>query len=287
MEFAQLEYPFPVKTVQLNDSTEVAYVDEGEGEQVIIFIHGLGSYLPAWKKNIAELRKHYRCIALDLPGYGKSGKGVYDISMTFYARVIADFMDALNIPSAAIAGHSMGGQIAMMLALTHPERVQKLILVSPAGFEQFSPGEKKWFMEVVTVDGVRLTPVRQIRANIALNFYNMPKDAEFMVTDRIALRRAKDFDKYCYAVVKSVEGMLNEPVYPYLEEIGQPTLILFGENDNLIPNPYLHGGRSREIAEIGKEKIPNSQLIMIPRCGHFAHFEQAEIVNRAIREFMR
>jgi pimeloyl-ACP methyl ester carboxylesterase len=286
MEFSDLEYPFAVKMAVVNDSIAIAYVDEGEGPETIIFVHGLGSYLPAWEKNIRELRSRYRCIAIDLPGYGKSSKKLYDIGMAFYAHVLLQFMDKLNLESAAIAGHSMGAQIGMTLAIQHPQRVKRLILISPAGFERFSAGESKWFKEAVTTDAVKNTPVQQIRANVVVNFYNMPEDAEFMVTDRIALRHAKDFDYYCYTVAEAVAGMVEEPVYEYLEDIRQPTLIIFGENDNLIPNPYLTGGKTIAIARIGAEKIPHNKLVIIPRCGHFAQFEKPEIVNREILAFM-
>jgi len=287
MEFSELQYPFPVKTIQLSNNINLAYVDEGTGEDPIIFVHGLGSYLPAWKKNVSALSTHFRCIAVDLPGYGKSSKDLHPGTMEFYADVLAELIDKLNLNSATIAGHSMGGQIGMVMALKYPEKVPRLILVDPAGFEKFSEGEKQWFREVMTVDGVKLTPVQQIRANLIANFHNMPADAEFMVTDRIALRAAQDFDKYCYTVVKSVEGMVDQPVYHLLSKITQPTLIIFGENDNLIPNPYLHGGWTRDIGNIGKQMIPNSQLVLIPDCGHFAQFEKPEIVNDAVLKFMK
>ncbi len=286
IEFSDLQYPFPVKTSTVKDNLELAYVDEGSGQQTIIFIHGLGSYLPAWQKNIAGLKDSYRCIALDLPGYGKSGKGVYPIDMEFYVDVLTEVMDNLDLESVNLAGHSMGGQIAMIAALKYPDRVKSLILIAPAGFEEFTPGEGQWFHDVMTVDFVRLTPVQQIRANVAGNFYNMPAEAEFMVTDRIALRKADDFEKYCYAVVKSVQGMVDQPVHQLLDQIRQPALIVFGENDNLIPNPFLHPGKTVNIAKTGAEKIPNSRLVMIPKCGHFAQFEKAEIVNRSIRDFL-
>jgi len=243
--------------------------------------------LPAWKHNVAILQNHFRCIAVDLPGYGKSGKILHSGRMEYYADVLIELMDKLNLKHATIAGHSMGGQIGMVMALKYPDRVKRLILVSPAGFEQFTEGEKQWFREVMTVDGVKNTPVQQIRANLIANFYNMPEDAEFMITDRIALRKAKGFELYCYTVAQSVAGMVDQPVYHVLDKINQPTLIIFGENDNLIPNPYLHGGRSKSIGEIGAEKIANSQLVMIPQCGHFAQFEKPEIVNEAVIEFMK
>lgn len=287
MEFDELQYPYEVHKVNLDDGRTIAFVDEGESEEVIIFVHGLGSYLPAWKKNIEVLKNNYRTIAIDLPGYGKSSKEPHEGTPEFYADVISNLMKKLNIEKANIAGHSMGGQAAITMAIKYPQQVKRLILVAPAGIESFTEGQKEWFREVMTVQGVKLTPVNQLRANVYSNFYNMPDDAEFMITDRIALREAEQFDNYCYAVVQSVNGMVDQPVVNLLDRITQPTLIVFGENDNLIPNPYLNPGYTSEVGYKGKELIPNSELVMIPECGHFLQFEKPEVFNEAIKNFLR
>lgn len=284
---SELDYPYEVKHQALNNDINLAYIDEGSGDQTILFIHGLGSYLPAWKKNVETLKGRYRCIAVDLPGYGQSSKKPHSGMMEFYADVMAELIDKLALKNVVIAGHSMGGQIGMTMALKYPDKVQKLVLIDPAGFERFTEGEKQWFREVMTVKFVKETPPQQIRANLMANFYNTPDDAEFMITDRIAMRTASDFEHYCYAVTRSVHGMVDQPVVDLLDKIEQPTLILFGENDNLIPNPYLHGGKTADIAAIGKAKIKNSQLVMIPQCGHFAQFEKAEVVNQAVQDFLK
>jgi pimeloyl-ACP methyl ester carboxylesterase len=143
------------------------------------------------KKNIAALKENFRCIAVDLPGYGKSDKADYAYSMTFYGEQIKSMIAKLNLQNVYLAGHSMGGQIAMVMGLRYPDLIKGLILINPAGFEEFSEGEKEWFREVMTVDLVKLTPVQTIRANVVTNFYEMPEDAEFMITDRIALRGGK------------------------------------------------------------------------------------------------
>ncbi len=287
MNFDELNYPYPVKKAVLSDDITIAYLDEGAGSQAIIFIHGLGSYLPAWEKNIDGLKQNYRCIAIDLPGYGKSSKAVHSGTMEFYANVIKSFMDKLGLQKAVIAGHSMGGQIAMVMALRYPEYVDKLVLVSPAGIETFTEGQKEWFRNVMTVAGVKNTSAQQIRANLTANFYNLPDDAEFMITDRIAMRDAEYFDNYCYTVVQSVKGMVDQPVYDFLPDIKQKTLILFGENDNLIPNPYLNPGFTADIGKIAEERIPDSKLIVVPSCGHFVQFEKADVVNNAVKDFLR
>lgn len=283
----EINYILPVQKEKLSDDIELAYIEQGTGDQTIIFIHGLGSYLPAWNKNLPELSNNYKTIAIDLPGYGKSSKGNYEYSMTFYAGVIKEFIEKKNLKNVVLAGHSMGGQIAMVAALQYPQTIQKLILIDPAGFEVFNKGQKEWFRNVMTLDGVKYTPAQQIRTNLAVNFYNMPEDAEFMINDRIAMRGAADFDAYCYAVTESVKGMVNQPVYDFLPEIKQPTLTIFGENDQLIPNRYLNGGKTEKYAKDGASKMPNNQLIMLPKTGHFAQFEKADEVNTAIRDFLK
>lgn len=282
-----LEYQFPTQKITLSNNTTLAYVEKGSGDQTLIFIHGLGSYLPAWNKNIPTLSEHYRTIAIDLPGYGKSSKGNYEFSMTYYAQVLKEFTEKKDLKNIVLVGHSMGGQIALTAALQYPDLVDKLILIAPAGFEVFNKGQRSWLANVMTPDAVRFTPVDQIRTNLAYNFYNMPEDAEFMYTDRVAMRKAEGFNGYCYAVSKSVKGMVDQPIYEFLPKIKQPTLAIFGANDNLIPNRFLNAGKTEKYAQDGISKMPNGTLIMLEKTGHFAQFESAEAVNNHIVEFLK
>lgn len=283
---SDLKYDYPVKYAELNDGIRLAYIDEGKGSETILMIHGLGSYLPAWKKNISELSKNYRVIAVDLPGYGKSSKAPHSGLMTFYAGVIGELIQKLDLGPVNLAGHSMGGQISMVLALEKPELVKRLILVDPAGFESFTAGQKNWFKDVMTPNLVRLTTVEAIESNLASNFYRMPEDAKFMIEDRIAMRDASDFDNYCLAVARSVHGMVDEAVLEKIPQIKTPTLIFFGENDMLIPNRYLNPGFTSKIAENGAALIKGSKLVMVPKCGHFMMFEKPEVFNTETRNFI-
>lgn len=285
--FDEMNYRDPVKKIYLPQSGyNIAYTDEGKGEKTIIFIHGLGSYLQAWIKNVETLKTDYRCISIDLPGYGKSSKEPHNGQMTFYAGIINELVKELHLGKVYVAGHSMGGQIAITTGLLYPEIVSGLILAAPAGFEYFHKGQRQWFRDVMTLDGVRLTTAEAIQNNLATNFYRVPKDADFMITDRLAMRTATDFVPYCYAVAQSVTGMVNEPVLDYLQNIKVPTLILFGENDNLIPNRYLNPGKTVDVAKVGASKINGSKLVMIPRCGHFIMFEKYDIFNHEVKTFL-
>ncbi len=285
VEFEDFDYGYDVKYKQVKN-IRVAMIDEGSSDQVLILIHGLGSNAKGWIKNIPELSKEYRVIVLDLPGYGKSQKGYFEFSMDFYAEVLKELIDQLNAGSVTLVGHSMGGQIAITSALNYPDMVDNLVLISPAGIEKFTEGEAAWFKKAVTAEFVKDTPIRNIDINLKSNFYNYPQDAEFMITERIQMRGAEGFDLYCYAVAQNVAAMVDGLVYDRLSDIKQPTLIIFGENDGLIPNPYLHGGFTEDIGKIGDELIPDSKLIMVPECGHFVQFEKAAVVNQAILNFL-
>ncbi|HRO08467.1 MAG TPA: alpha/beta hydrolase [Saprospiraceae bacterium] len=284
---SDLDYGMPVKQIKILNNIDLVYTDQGNSKQTIIFIHGLASYIPAWKKNIEDLKTSYRCIAIDLPGYGRSSKGNYDVSMDFFADAISDFCQKLNIQKVILAGHSMGGQISIATALKYPDLVDKLILIAPAGFETFNKGQRQWFRDAMTVDGVRLTTVEQIHVNYAYNFYDMPKDAQFMIDDRIAIRSAMDFTDYCYHVTQGVKAMVDSPVFDFLPSVRQKTLCVFGTNDNLIPNRYLNGGFTEKYAKMGAEKMPDCTLHMLNKAGHFVMFEKPAEVNQLIREFLK
>ena len=281
-----LQYPFDLKKQKLSASIEVAYVDEGAGDQTIILVHGLGSYLPAWKNNIPTLSKNYRVIALDLPGYGRSSKGPYSVSLEFFAQTVLELADSLGIDKFVMGGHSMGGQITLLTALQYPQRVEKILLVAPAGFETFHDGEKQWFRSVATPTLSKSAKPKNIQDNIAINFYAMPESADFMIRDRIAMRTASDFNAYAYIVAESIKAMVDRPVFDYLNQIEQPTLIFFGEGDQLIPNRFLTGGKTETIAKQGHAMLPHSTLYMVPKAGHFMQFEQADFFNEKVKAFL-
>ncbi len=280
-------YPYPVHQITLSNGVELAYIDEGKGDFTLLFIHGLGSYLPAWKKNIAELSTQYRCIALDLPGYGKSDKGDHAYNMSFFANIIRAFIMHLQLEQVVLVGHSMGGQIAITAVLQQPNIAERLVLVAPAGFEIFREEEAQWLRNIYNPLMLKATSVEQIRRNFELNFVQFPEDAEFMYEDRLYMRETEEYDRYCHMIPKCVAGMLDEPVFQRLKELRLPVLVVYGEADALIPNRFLHPKLTTQaVAEAGAQSIPNSQLTLLPQAGHFVQWEQARLLNEVIKAFL-
>jgi len=279
------EYSYPVKKVTLFDSLQVAYVDEGQGP-VLLFVHGLGSNLQAWYKNLDSLQLTHRCIALDLPGYGKSDEVRHPYSMHFFAATLRAFIAELELEEVTLVGHSMGGQIAMHTVLASTENISRLVLVAPAGFETFTEQQQQWFATYVTPAVVKATPDAQIVRNFEINFHDMPDDARFMIDDRMELKASLAYEAYSEMIPQCVSAMLKEPVFDRLTEIKLPTLVVFGAEDALIPNRFLHPGLSvEEVAQAGVGQLSQAQLTILPAAGHFVQWEQAAELNKLITAF--
>ena len=269
------------------DNQEIAYTKEGKGKQTIVFIHGLSSNADAWSRNIEHLKEKYTCVALDLPGFGKSSKRAPAYTPTYFAEIVAKLIDKLKLKNVIVAGHSMGGQTAIKLALNHPEKIKKLILIAPAGIEEFSDKQAILMKNAVTADVVSNTTNEQIDRNYLLNFFKLPEEAQSMISDRKKIKQASDFPEYCTAVAKSIAGMLDDPIHTELEQLSIQTLVIFGENDNLIPNKYLNPSLTTAlVGGMAKEKIKNSSLHFVFESGHFVQFEKPKEVNRIITTWL-
>ncbi|MBA4252075.1 MAG: alpha/beta hydrolase [Chlorobiaceae bacterium] len=285
IEFKDIDYGYPTKTALENPS--IAYIDEGKGEKTILLVHGLASNAGFWRYSIAELSKKYRVIAIDLPGYGKSQKDYYPYTISFFAEQINRLVVELKIDNFVLAGHSMGGQIAIKYSLKYPEKLEKLILVASAGFEEFERGEGDWLRSVVTVSSVKNTTEDGVRRNLAMNFFNWCDKWEWMVEERVRMINAKDFDMFAYTVTRSVNAMLDEPTFDKLSKISVPTLLIYGKYDGLIPNPYLNPGFTSDIFEWGAKQIPNSKIVEIDNCGHMIQIEKPIEFSNAVKDFIK
>ncbi|MCS7052629.1 MAG: alpha/beta hydrolase [Ignavibacterium sp.] len=283
--FSNLKYPFETKFTQI-DNYKIAYVDEGESDKVILFLHGLGSYIPAWKFNIEDLKKDFRCVAIDLPGFGKSDKKIHSGKMGFYADVVKKFIQLIGIDKVNLVGHSMGGQVAINLALNNLNSIEKLILLAPAGFERFTNEEIQIIRNITKPENFLNNDIQQIKANYELSFFKFPHKAKFIIEDRIKISEDDHFYNYCVAISNSISGMLEQPIFEHLKNIKQKTLVIFGKDDSLIPNKYLHKTTTEEIARESLNQIPNCELIMLENCGHFVQIEKSKEINEAIRNFI-
>ncbi|HEX9102787.1 MAG TPA: alpha/beta hydrolase [Polyangia bacterium] len=286
LSFRELAYPVPTRQLDV-DGIDIAYSDSGHGERTLLLIHGLNSYIPEWQATLPALAAHHRVVAIDLPGYGRSSKRNYVYSMELFARVVERVIERLGLGHVTLVGHSMGGQIALTHALLYPGVAESLVLVAPAGFETFTPGERAFLLETLDKNVVRLAPPEAIWAGLGSTVAgDIPKEAEFFYRDRVQIVGGPDFDGFCYAVVRSMAAMARAPVFDRLPSIRVPVLVIFGTDDRLIPNALLHGGSTRAIAEAGVRRLPHARLVMVPGAGHFVNLERPDVVNREVLDFV-
>ncbi|MDP3394519.1 alpha/beta fold hydrolase [Sediminibacterium sp.] len=280
-------YGFTSKQINIG-SVNINYVDKGVGNPILM-IHGLGGNASHWKKTIELLSATNRCIAIDLPGYGGS-TAVNMLEpkkvLAFYANAAVQLIKSLQLNNVTVMGHSMGGQVAIISALQEPNLISQLILVAPAGLETFTESEAAALIKYATPALYELQDSSTIVRNYKANFYKSNEETERLIQERITLKNCTNFKNYCAQIALGVQGMLAYPVKAQLNLIKQKTLILFGENDALIPNRLLHPTLNvHDIAAIGNQ-IPSAKIEMIPQAGHLLQLDQPAALLKIVKNFL-
>jgi pimeloyl-ACP methyl ester carboxylesterase len=282
----ELQAPMERQYLDL-DGMEIAYVDSGGDKPPLIFIHGLSSYMGFWEYQLDAFTETHRVLALDLPGYGSSSRPDAPMTPPWYAETVVGWLDALGIEKTSVVGHSMGGQIAMTLTLEHPERVDKLVLAAPAGIERFKPGAARWMKDWWHEGRALQSGEVEVRTAFQTAVFNKHDEGvERLIEERVRLGKHEAFKGTSVAVSRSIAGMVDHPVADRLGEISVPTLLVFGTDDRMIPNPIFTGGRTKRIAEEGRDAIPGARLVLIPRAGHTVHHDAPDDFNRAVSSFL-
>ncbi|WP_338872141.1 alpha/beta hydrolase [Myxococcus stipitatus] len=288
--------PLPYATLryQLSTMLHVSYVDlpaASPEAKTVVFVHGLGSYLKFWRAQLDVFHSQgYRVIAVDLPGYGKSDKpAMFPYTMEAMADVVLELTRVLGVEKPILVGHSMGGQTSLSYAIRYPEALSALVLVSPAGFEKFTWKEKAWFARVMSTEFIKYAPEANIWGSVRQgNFMNWRPQLEWLIEERVRLAKTPEFDAYAYANVRTVQGLAhNDFVRDNLGHVTVPTLIVYGTDDRLIPNPFLHGGEARDIMEFGASNIPAASLVPMKGCGHTVQLDCPESFNEVALAFVK
>lgn len=283
-----IKYPFPHHQCNIHADIHIAYMDEGKGDHTILFLHGLANYAPVWKHQLAELSKTNRCIAIDLPGNGYSSRGDYPYTMFFYAECVVRFIEKMNLQKVVLCGHSMGGQIAIIIALRYPQLLDKLVLIAPAGLEYFAPHEVMLSQSMLSLGNLFYSDEFHLESAIRQSFFNRQNESETIIGELRTLMNAHSLKQWREMSMASIKGMLNEQVQQFLPNISMPTLTIFGTKDALVPNTMVHFGETPErIARKATGMMPNGTFTMLENAGHFVQIEKATEVNVLIEAFVQ
>ena len=258
------------------DGVRIHYQEKGTGTSLVL-IHGYTSSTYSWKDVFEPLAKTFHVIAIDLKGFGFSGKPDGDYTRRAQAVLVAHLLEHLNIEKAWLCGNSMGGEVALNVALASPQRVAGLILIDSAGVEV--PGSGSLAPSYLLIPGVgrilialSLTSDKLVRQGLQKSFYDDSK----VTDDRVAnYYRPLQTRGGQLAALRARTQFSMFPVEPNLGQINVPTLILWGAQDALIP---LAAGIKMS------KLIKNSELVVFDNCGHVP---QEEMPTRTVEEITR
>ena len=263
---------------------ELHYEAYGEGDPVLC-IHGLGACLYTWRNLIEPLSKDHQLMLVDLKGYGASPKprdGRY--SVRDQAELIYQFIQQHNLKNLTLIGTSYGGAVSLMVALMLCEdgegRLSKLILIDSAGYNESLPWHFNLLKKpVVGWLSIHLMPGKASTRRVLRYVYY---DKRLITKEQIAsYSRPVRTRGARQALLETARQAIPENIDELTErykEICVPTLIIWGEEDRVIP---------LKIGKMLAEAIPDSKLVVLPEIGHAPHEEAPVKTVALIREFLR
>ena len=274
---------FPIHTLQVKGE-RLAYLDVGEGRPVIV-IHGFGGSMWQWEHQQVPLSREFRLLTPDLIGSGLSAKPDIEYRPDEMLDYFVAFMDALNIQRAALVGNSMGAGLAIGMALEHPDRVSKLVLID--GF----PANVRERLTSPSIQRALDMPAPSWLASFGNWLFGgllIESVLKEMVHDPALLTPAvverSNRNRQRPGVMRplmTARGTLPLWETGYAKRIGQirhPTLIVWGEEDRVFPIA---------VGEDLHRTIAPSSLVRIPNAGHIPQWEQPDLVNPAMIDFLR
>lgn len=251
------------------------YWECGSGS-VLLLVHGMfGDHLD-WEPVLAPLAARHRVLAVDLPGFGESEKPDVDYSAEFFVTALAELLDHLSVRRATLVGNSFGGILASRFALARPDRVERLVLVS--GARKFSEEEQTFIRQRMSRENLlRLTPEVNQQMFAPIFAKDGPAQGRYFAKQNAKLKRA-DYPEYARAMTRSIEAALTAYRPERLGEIRCPVLLLWGQQDAVIPQHH---------ARDALAQLKDGTLVVLPGCGHAPQLEDPGAFVAAIEEFFR
>ena len=265
----------------------MALTDVGSGPSILL-VHGMMSARTTWADQWDRLAADHRVLAPDLFGHGESDKPLGDYSLGAHAASLRDLLDALDVPSATVVGHSLGGGIAMQLAYLFPERVDRLVLVSSGGLGR----ELNPLLRAATLPGSELVlPV------LASGWLHGVGDSALRLWRRVGLPAVSpsstqawqsltsladaDTRRAFLATSRSVIDAGGQTVSARSRLSGltaREVLLIWGAGVRMIPSSHLEAARA---------ELPHSRVEILPRSGHFPHLDEPDRFAAVLADFVR
>ncbi len=260
------------------------YWQGGNAGAPVVLLHGLGEYVEIWRQNFDALAFQHRVYAVDLPGHGLTDKPLnapYD--GTFFTEFARDFMQVLGIERAHVVGHSLGGAVAVRLALDYPAVVDRMVLVDSGMLGR----ELGWGLRLVSVPLLGEWLTRPV-ASEALSFYqqdvlDVAKVPQELLDLHDELASLPGRRQCLLKMVRTNATIFGQKRSVYgrhvrgLPSIFNPVLLVWGREDPLVP--LAHG-------QAAARCLPDARLEVFENCGHAPMLEYPEAFNEVVGDFL-
>jgi len=270
------------KYVQAGD-VKMHYNEAGSGKPLIL-IHGGGPGVSGWSnysRNVDELAKNNRVIAIDLPGFGKSEKkhaeaGLYG----FHAKTINAMFDALDIQQANFIGNSLGGGTTLKFALDYPDRVGKLVLMGPGGsVPPFTPWPSEGIKLLSNFYSGEGPSMAKLKGFLDIMLYDKSGMTEQLLEERYKAATLPEVLANPPPRMKGGGGPPPEELWKEnLAGLKHDVLLIWGREDRVVP---------LDMSLLLLNRIPKAQLHVFPKCGHWCHWEKAGEFNALVTQFFK
>lgn len=255
------------------DGVQLHYQEKGNGLPLVL-LHGYTASTYVWKEVFEPLAERYHVIAVDMKGFGFSGKPDGDYTRKAQSELVIKLLDHLKIDRAILCGNSMGGEVSLNAARHHPQRVRALILVDSQGVTvdsgaSVAPGVASWPVIGPLLTALALTNDSLVRDGLKLNYYDDSKVTDEAVAAYYRPLKTRNGQRAAFLARQQAS---QQSIEPEVGKIGQPTLILWGAEDEVIP---VEAGRKLN------SLIAGSRLVVFDRCGHVP---QSEMTDRFLTE---
>ena len=270
-------------TVQITVAgRQVRYRVDGAGPPVIL-LHGIGRSLEDWAEQHELLRGRHRVYSVDLPGYGESEPLGQPYTLPALARFVADFLDAVEIPQPAhLVGNSLGGAVAMQLAVQAPDRVTSLVLVNSAGFGREVTIALR-LLAIRPLGRLLLRPSRHSARRVERSLF---QDPAFVTQARVehtfALAQRPHAARVLLETVRSLgtfrgaRPQWRQTLLHAVADLVIPILVVWGDRDLILPAAHLDAARAR---------LPQAHTFLFPDTGHMPQIERAEAFSQLVSNF--
>ena len=259
----------------------VNYVDLGGGSRPpAVFVHGLGGNWQNWLENLPRVARERRAVALDLPGFGGSEMPAEPISIAGYARLVDALCDQLDLGPVAVVGSSMGGFIGAELAISFPERVDRLVLAAAAGISSTNLRRRP------TVTAARVSrPLGMFGAARSRELVARPR-LRYLALSSVVRHPARVDPALLYEMlrgagkpgyVQALDAVMSYDFRDRLPEIGCPVLVIWGAQDMIVPV---------KDADEFERLIPDARKTVLVDTGHAPMLERPRTFNEALLEFL-